>query len=163
MPDENLRRRLTPDYDPGCKRILISNDFYPAMTAANVELVTDEIREVRANSIVTADGHEREIDAMVFGTGFKVTDNPASQHIRGRHGLTLAETWAEASARAYLGTTVPGFPNLLLMTGPNTGIGHTSLVVMIEAQMDYIVQCLRRLKKSKLTTFEVRFGGFQEI
>jgi cation diffusion facilitator CzcD-associated flavoprotein CzcO len=163
VPDAKLRRRLTPTYDPGCKRILISNDYYPAMTAANVELVTEEIREVRANSIVTTDGQEREIDAIIFGTGFKVTDNPMSQHVRGRDGMSLAETWADGGAEAYLGTTVPGFPNLLLMTGPNTGIGHTSLVVMIEAQLGYIVKCLRWLQKGNLTTFEVRREPFAKF
>lgn len=160
IADPNLRRRLTPDYEPGCKRILISNDYYPALTAENVELVTDDIREVRPNSILTADGQERAIDAIIFGTGFKVTDNPMSQHVRGRGGVTLAQTWADNGARAYLGTTVPGFPNLLLMTGPNTGIGHTSLIVMIEAQLRYIVQCLRWLKRRRLTTFEVRSEPF---
>jgi cation diffusion facilitator CzcD-associated flavoprotein CzcO len=156
IQDEGLRHKLTPTYAPGCKRILISNDFYPAIAAANAELVTEPIREVRARSVVTQDGRQREVDTMIFGTGFKVTNNPFALRVQGRGGKTLAAEWAESGGQAYRGTTVPGFPNLFLMTGPNTGIGHTSLIVMIEAQLGYIVDCLRFMDKRRLASFEAR-------
>ncbi|HVX62898.1 MAG TPA: NAD(P)/FAD-dependent oxidoreductase, partial [Pirellulales bacterium] len=156
VQDENLRRKLTPSYLPGCKRILISNDFYPAISESNAELVTEQIREVRAHSIVTEDGREREIDAIIFGTGFRVTSNPFALRVQGRDGKTLATAWSESGGQAYRGTTVPGFPNLFLMTGPNTGIGHTSLLVMIEAQLGYIVACLRHMQKRRLASFELQ-------
>ncbi len=156
VPDVELRQKLTPAYLPGCKRILISNDFYPAVTAPNVELITDSIREVRTHSIVTEDGREREVDTIILATGFKVTKHPIVFRVQGREGKSLAAEWAESGGQAYRGTTVPGFPNLFLMTGPNTGIGHTSLIVMIEAQIGYIVDCLRLLQVRQLTGFEVR-------
>jgi cation diffusion facilitator CzcD-associated flavoprotein CzcO len=161
VSDPDLRRKLTPDYDPGCKRLLLSDDYYPSLNAPNVEVVTDPIREVRPRSIVTADGTERPVDTIIFGTGFKVTNNPIAHRIRGRAGSTLAETWASAGMRAYRGTTVPEFPNFFLMTGPNTGIGHTSLVVMIESQIPYIVGCLRIMEARQLSTVEVRRLPFE--
>ncbi|HET6881806.1 MAG TPA: NAD(P)/FAD-dependent oxidoreductase [Pirellulales bacterium] len=160
ISDPVLRAKLTPAYEPGCKRILISNDYYPAIAAPNAELITEPISRVGARSIVTADGREREIDALIFGTGFQVTDNPMAHRIRGRHGRSLADVWADG-AQAHRGTTAPGFPNLFLMTGPNTGIGHTSLLVMIEAQLPYIVECLRHLERRRLVTFEVRADACQ--
>jgi cation diffusion facilitator CzcD-associated flavoprotein CzcO len=155
IADPVLRAKLTPDYQPGCKRLLISNDYYPAIAASNTELVTEPIVGLRERSIVTADGREREVDTIIFGTGFRVTDNPLAQRVRGRGGLSLADVWSEG-AWAHRGTTVPGFPNLFLMTGPNTGIGHTSLLVMIEAQLPYIMGCLRLLQRRGFATFEVR-------
>jgi cation diffusion facilitator CzcD-associated flavoprotein CzcO len=149
-----LRAKLTPAYEPGCKRILISNDYYPAIAATNAELVTEPISRIGENSIVTADGQERAVDAIIFGTGFRVTDNPTADLIRGRHGQSLADVWS-GGAEAHRGTTVPGFPNLFLMTGPNTGIGHTSLLVMIEAQLPYIVGCLKFMERRGLASFEV--------
>ena len=156
IQDPELRRKLSPDYLPGCKRMLISNDFYPAIAAANAELIVEPIREVQPQAIVTADGRQREIDAIIFGTGFHVTDHPIAWRIYGAAGQNLAEHWSQTGARAYLGTTVPGFPNFFMMTGPNTGIGHTSLLVMIEAQARYVVECLRRMQSAKLGRCEVR-------
>jgi cation diffusion facilitator CzcD-associated flavoprotein CzcO len=156
VKDRELRRKLTPRYSPGCKRLLLSNEFYPALAAWNSELVTDAIREVKPSSIVTADGTEREIDCLVFATGFRVTDNPALSRVHGIGERSLRDAWHEAGMSAYLGTTVPGYPNLFLMTGPNTGIGHTSLVVMIEAQIKYIVDCIRYMGKHDLDTVEVK-------
>lgn len=161
IQDPDLRRKLTPDYLPGCKRMLISNDFYPAIAAPNAELVVEPIRELRPTAIITADGREREIDAIIFGTGFHVTDHPIAWCIYGAAGASLAESWAETGARAYLGTAVPGFPNFFMMTGPNTGIGHTSLLVMIEAQIHYIVGCLRRMQSGALGRCEVRRERFE--
>jgi len=142
--DRALRRKLTPDYAIGCKRILISNDYYPALARDNVDVLTDGIAEVRAHSIVDRRGVEREVDTIIMGTGFHVTDNPLAGIVHGADGRSLAEVW-EGSPSAYRGTTIAGFPNLFMLAGPNTGIGHTSLVYMIEAQIDYIVRCLRHL------------------
>jgi cation diffusion facilitator CzcD-associated flavoprotein CzcO len=155
VSDPQLRAKLEPDYRIGCKRILISNDYYPALGQPNVEVVTDGIEEIRPHSILTNDGVERELDTIVLGTGFHVTDMPVAEWIRGRAGRTLAETW-RGSAEAYLGATVAGFPNLFLLVGPNTGLGHNSLVFMIESQLEYLMQCLRFSESSGMDVWEVR-------
>jgi cation diffusion facilitator CzcD-associated flavoprotein CzcO len=155
VPDPALRARLVPDYTLGCKRILLSNDYLPALTRPNVEVVTDRIAEVRARSIVTADGRERPVDTIIFGTGFRVTDLPIAGRIRGADGRTLTETWG-GSMRAYLGTMIAGFPNLFMLPGPNTGLGHTSVVLMIEAQMGHILDALRLLRRRGLVALAPR-------
>ncbi|MHB8509281.1 MAG: flavin-containing monooxygenase [Candidatus Dormibacteria bacterium] len=156
--DPALRRKLTPTYDPGCKRILISNDYLPALKQSNVEVITDGIAEVREHSIVTRDGVEREVDAIIFGTGFHVTDWPLAEHLRGRDGRTMAEA-AGGSLQAFRGTCVPGFPNLFFLLGPNTGLGHTSVVLMAEAQVDYVMRALDHLRSAGGGTLEVRPGA----
>jgi cation diffusion facilitator CzcD-associated flavoprotein CzcO len=155
VPDPALRARLTPDYTIGCKRILLSNDYLPALTRPNVELVTDPIAEVRPHAIVTRDGVEREVDTIVFGTGFRVADMPIAERLHGRGGVRLADVWA-GSPRAHLGTTVAGFPNLFLLLGPNTGLGHTSVVVMIESQIAHLLAALRHLEASGAAALEPR-------
>jgi cation diffusion facilitator CzcD-associated flavoprotein CzcO len=155
VKDPDLRKKLTPRYTPGCKRLLPSNDYYPALTADNVEVVTDGIREIKEHSIVTADGTERQVDDIVLATGFHVTDNPMMERIRGRDGQSLAARWRDHGAQAYLGTTVPGFPNFFLLAGPNTGIGHTSLVFMIESQIAYVIDALRAMTAQRAGTVEV--------
>ena len=160
VQDPALRKKLTPSYTPGCKRLLPSNDYYPALTHDNVEVVTDGIAEIRDHSIVTVDGTEREIDVVVLATGFHVTDNPMMERIRGRDGRSLLERWRAHGAQAYLGTTVPDFPNFFLLAGPNTGIGHTSLVFMIEAQIAYVVDALRTMTARGAATVEVRHEPF---
>ncbi|HEX6499296.1 MAG TPA: NAD(P)/FAD-dependent oxidoreductase [Micromonosporaceae bacterium] len=155
VPDPDLRAKLTPNYAMGCKRILVSNDYLPALTRDNVHVVTDPIAEVRRHSIVTADGTEREADAIVFGTGFHVTDLPIAERLRGRDGRSLAEIW-QGSPQAYLGVAVAGFPNLFLLLGPNTGLGHTSVVIMIEAQIGYLRRALRHLRATGAATVEPR-------
>jgi cation diffusion facilitator CzcD-associated flavoprotein CzcO len=155
VADRGLREKLLPGYIMGCKRILISDDYYPSLTHDNVEVVTDGIAEVRERSIVTEDGTEREIDTLIFGTGFEVTKPPVTKRIRGRDGRTLAEHW-ESSMRAYRGTTVAGFPNLVFMTGPNTGLGHNSMIFMIESQLEYVLDCLRTLRERGARTFDVK-------
>jgi cation diffusion facilitator CzcD-associated flavoprotein CzcO len=153
--DKRLRDRLRPDYRIGCKRILPSNAWYPAIARSNVEVVTDGIREIRPHSIVTEDGTEREIDTLILGTGFHVTDVPHAHHVRGRDGRSLAEVW-DGSPQAYLGATVPGFPNLFTLLGPNTGLGHNSVVIMIEAQIAYVMQALRAMDEQALQSIDVR-------
>ncbi len=156
VPDPDLRARLTPEYRPGCKRLLISNDYYPSLGKDNVDVVTEKVIEVRPHSVVTADGTEHEVDTIIFGTGFHVTDNPVAERIVGTDGRTMAERWEDTGAQAHLGTTVPGFPNCFLLAGPNTGIGHTSLVVMIEAQLAYIVDALEVLAERGATNAVLR-------
>ena len=142
VADPNLRRTLTPDYAPGCKRILLSNNYYPALSQPNVEVVASGAAELRENSIVTPDGVEREVDAVIFGTGFRVTDLPIGERIRGRNGASLASV-AAGSPTAHRGTCVAGFPNLFILLGPNTGLGHTSVVLMAEAQARYIRRAIQ--------------------
>ena len=155
VPDPELRARLTPSYRMGCKRVLISNDYYPALQQPNVEVVTDSIREITSRGIVTADGVERELDTIILGTGFHVTDMPVAEWIRGREGRTMREVW-RGSPQAYLGTTVAGFPNLFMLVGPNTGLGHNSIVFMIESQLNYIAECLHLMEGREMGVFEVR-------
>ncbi|MDB5985922.1 MAG: NAD(P)/FAD-dependent oxidoreductase [Nevskia sp.] len=155
VKDPLLRRKLTPDYTIGCKRVLISNDYYPALTKPNVEVVTDSIKEVRAHSIVTADGVERPIDTMIYGTGFAIQTMIPRGTIFGRKGLDMFDVWKEGP-QAYLGAAVPGFPNLFMLMGPNTGLGHTSQVFMIESQIRYVMDCLQTMKQRKLRAVEVR-------
>jgi cation diffusion facilitator CzcD-associated flavoprotein CzcO len=161
VKDPALRKMLKPTYTPGCKRLLPSNDYYPALTKENVEVVTDGITEIREHSIVTADGREREVDVIVLATGFHVTDNPMMERIHGRDGRSLLEQWQADGAQAYLGTTVPGYPNFFLLAGPNTGIGHTSLVFMIECQIAYLMDALRTMTERKAGTVEVRADRFE--
>jgi cation diffusion facilitator CzcD-associated flavoprotein CzcO len=154
VQDPVLREKLTPRYAMGCKRILVSDDFYPAISQPNVEVVTDSIRSVQAHSIVTEDGREHEVDAIICGTGFHVTDTSFPQHVHGRDYKTLAERW-QAGPSAYLGTAIADFPNLFLLIGPNTGLGHNSMVYMIESQIAYILDCLRTMERQKLQFVEV--------
>jgi cation diffusion facilitator CzcD-associated flavoprotein CzcO len=155
VPDRELRRKVTPDYTIGCKRILPSNRWYPALGKPNVELVPSAITEVRERSVVGADGVEREVDAIIFGTGFHVTDIPAAKLVTGRDGRTLDEVWG-GSPNAYLGTTVAGFPNLFFLLGPNTGLGHNSVVYMAEAQIAYVVDALRTMRARGAAAVDVR-------
>jgi cation diffusion facilitator CzcD-associated flavoprotein CzcO len=155
VSDPELRAKLAPQYTLGCKRVLLSDDFYPAICQPNVEVITDRIREVRANSIITEDGKEHEIDTIICGTGFHVTDAQFPHCIHGRGGQSLAESW-QAGPHAYLGTSVAGFPNLFLLIGPNTGLGHTSMIFMIESQVKYIMDCLRTMRRHNLQAVELR-------
>jgi len=160
VPEPMLQEKLTPHYTMGCKRILLSDDFYPALTRSNVEVITDRIREVRANSIVTEDGQEHEIDTIICGTGFHVTDAHLPQYIHGRDGRSLADHW-HAGSSAYFGTTISGFPNLFLLIGPNTGLGHNSMIFMIESQITYILDCLRTMNRRNLQSIDI-LPEFQE-
>ena len=150
-----LRARLKPNYALGCKRILPSNDWYPAITQPNVNVVTAGIDEVRPDGIVTVDGELHAVDTIVFATGFYVTDLRFAKIVRGRDGALMSDVW-DGSPQAYRGTTVAGFPNLFILTGPNTGLGHNSLVYMIEAQLDYLMDALRKMSERGATRVEVR-------
>ncbi|HEY6541671.1 MAG TPA: NAD(P)/FAD-dependent oxidoreductase [Ktedonobacteraceae bacterium] len=155
VADPALRAKLTPQFTLGCKRVLLSDDFYPATSQPNVEVVTGRIREVQGHSIITEDGTEHEIDALICGTGFHVTDAQLPYCVYGHSGQSLAESW-QSGPQAYLGTAIAGFPNLFLLIGPNTGLGHTSMIFMIESQLNYIIDCLRTMRRRKLQTVEVR-------
>jgi cyclohexanone monooxygenase len=155
VADPELRRRVTPDYAIGCKRILPSNKWYPALGADNVELLPEGIAAVRPDGVVSAGGEFREADTIIFGTGFYVTDIPLAEIVRGADGRTLAEVW-NRSPQAYRGSTVAGFPNLFLLVGPNVGLGHNSIVFMIEAQINYVLGALDAMRAQRAGRVEVR-------
>ncbi|UCP00001.1 NAD(P)/FAD-dependent oxidoreductase [Metapseudomonas lalkuanensis] len=155
IKDPVLRAKVTPDYTMGCKRVLISNDYYPALTQPNVDVITDGIQEIRKNSIVTADGKEREIDAIIFGTGFTPSDPLPRGVVFGRNGVDLLDTWPQGP-EAYKGTLTAGFPNLFFLMGPNTGLGHNSMVYMIESQIHYVLGALDLLDARRLRSLEVK-------
>lgn len=157
VPDPQLRARLTPDFTIGCKRVLLSSTYYPALTRPNVTLHSREqgIAEIDETGITTTDGQHIEVDLIVWSTGYDATDGVVSYPVTGRQGVQLKEVWSEYP-RAYLGTSLPDFPNLFIVTGPNTGIGHTSALFIIEAQMNYILDCLHTLQSKGLRSIEVR-------
>ena len=155
VADPQLRERLTPDYRIGCKRILPSNDWYPAITQPNVDILFGGLSEVRPDGVVGPDGELHEVDAIIFATGFHVTDMPLAKLVRGRDGRTLDELW-QGTPRAYRGTTVAGFPNMFWLVGPNTGLGHNSIVFMIEAQLAYVMDALETAAAVGASRIEVR-------
>lgn len=156
IKDPALHAAVTPNWQIGCKRILLSNDWYPMLARDNVDLVTDGIREIRENAVVTSDGTVREVDAIIVATGFHVTDSPAYELIFGKDGRSLAQVWREQGQQAYKGATVAGFPNLMFVIGPNTGLGHSSMVYMAESHLNYLADALREMDRHGLATFEVR-------
>jgi cyclohexanone monooxygenase len=156
VEDPVLRKKLTPTFGVFCKRILISNEYYPAMSAPNVDVVTDPIARVTPTGVVTADGVERPVDVLVVATGFHATDPPFARLVRGRDGRSLAETWASSGMAMYKGTTVAGFPNLFTVNGANTGQGHTSVIVYIEALTDYVRGAVRALRRGRYGALEPR-------
>ena len=154
IKDPELRAKVTPTYEIGCKRILISNAYYPALAADNVDLVTDRIAKVTGNAIVTADGAEREIDVLIVATGFYTTDLPIAHRVTGRTGRRMSDRFAETGSAAYKGTTVPEFPNFFFVVGPNTGLGHSSMVFIIESQVQYIRDAIRTMRVNDYATVE---------
>jgi cation diffusion facilitator CzcD-associated flavoprotein CzcO len=156
VADPQLRDKLTPRYEIGCKRILMSNEYFPALQQPNAELVTEAIERITPRGIVTADGVERPADAIVWGTGFHVTDMPYVEWIHGREGRALGDVWREHGMQALRGTTVAGFPNLFLLVGPNTGLGHNSIVFMIESQLAYVMGALRALDANGAAALDTR-------
>ena len=141
VADPQLRARLTPDYPLGCKRLLISDDYYPALQRPNVTLVNDAVARLEPNAIVSASGQRFDVDCVILGTGFDTTHFLAPMRITGLNGQTLAESWRDG-AEAYLGLTVHGFPNLFVLYGPNTNLGHNSIVYMLESQFNYVLSAL---------------------
>ena len=156
VQDLTLRKRLTPHYTIGCKRVLLSNTFYPALQRANVQLLTKKqgIRSMHPTGIDTIDGQKIDLDLIIYATGFDATDGIISYPVIGKGGQKLSQAWSEYP-RAYLGTTVPGFPNFFILTGPNTGIGHTSTIFVIESQLKYILPCILYTLKNDHLSIEV--------
>ncbi|GGC68563.1 flavin-containing monooxygenase [Undibacterium terreum] len=153
--DPELRRKLTPDYVMGCKRILLSNDYYPALARPNVTVHTSGIREIRAGSIIDKDGHERPADALIFATGFDLERVLGPLELRGRGGISLQQAY-QNGLDAYKGTSLHGFPNFYMITGPNTGLGHNSMIYMIESAVDYVLQAILSMQKQNIKSLEVK-------
>ena len=144
VPDKTLRARLTPNYRLGCKRVLISDDYYPTLQRANVTLDTDGIGRITESGVTTEAGRTHDLDVIVYATGFDVTASFARMNLVGRDGLRLTEAWSGGMG-AYQGITVAGFPNFFMLLGPNSGLGHNSVVSMIEIQVQHVLDCLKAL------------------
>ncbi|MFF3452206.1 flavin-containing monooxygenase [Streptomyces sp. NPDC002667] len=144
VKDPELRAKLTPDYRIGCKRILLSNTYYPALTRPNVDVVASGLAEIDGSTLIAADGTRAEADAIVFGTGFHVTDMPIAERVVGADGRTLAQAW-ETGMKSLRGATAAGFPNWMTIIGPNTGLGNSSMILMIESQLNYMADFVRQL------------------
>jgi cation diffusion facilitator CzcD-associated flavoprotein CzcO len=155
LKDPELRRKVWPDYTFGCKRILFSSDFLPALQRPNVEVVTERVSGLSANGVVTAGGREREVDCVIYGTGFRTNDFMFPMAITGAGGRDLAQDWAQG-AHAHLGIAIPGFPSLFVMYGPNTNTSGGSIIAYHEAQAAYIRQALQLVRRRGASAIEVR-------
>ena len=154
VPDPELRAKLTPDYPIGCKRILFSNNYYPALAKPHVDVVTSSVSEITAGAVRTAGGLDYDVDAIIYGTGFDAQDFLSSIDITGSGGQKLAAQWSEG-AHAYLGMYVPNFPNLFVTYGPNTNLGGGSIIYMLEAQAAHMRQVIDRLEAGNYRSAEV--------
>lgn len=155
VTDPDLRARLTPDYTLGCKRVLLSNNYYPTLNEPNVDVRATGLKEVRGQTVVGQDGSEQEVDTIILGTGFHVTEPPIAEHIYNDAGESLSQLW-ENGMQAYRGTTISGLPNAFMVLGPNLGIGHNSAFIVIESQLNYIVDALTTMRDRQLARFDVR-------
>ncbi len=155
IADPERQRQLQPDYPLGCKRILISNNYFPALAQGNVEIVNQAIQSITPHGVVTADGREHPVDALIYGTGFAATDFLAPMQIKGLDGVELNQAWRDG-AEAYKGISVNGFPNLFLLYGPNTNLGHNSILYMLESQFAYVLNCLDALQQQGLRYMDVK-------
>jgi cation diffusion facilitator CzcD-associated flavoprotein CzcO len=155
ISDPALRAKVTPDYTIGGKRILLSSDYYPALTRPNVDLVTDPIVRITETGLACAAGSAYDVDVIIYGTGFKTVEAVAELNVAGRDGVKLQDMWRDG-IEAYHGIAVAGFPNFFLLLGPNTGLGHNSVMLMIESQVQHVMSCLRLLARHSGKTIEVR-------
>ena len=155
IKDKELRKKLTPTYRLGCKRVLLSNNYYPALAQNNVDVVIDGIQKFTKDSVVTKDGKSRKIDAIILGTGFHVADSFQYYNVTGKNGLQLKDVLHD-TPEAYYGTSVHHFPNLFIMLGPNTGLGHNSMIYMIESQTNYILDAVKKMQAQNIQAIEVR-------
>ena len=162
VSDPALRKALVPDYPVGGKRILISDDYYPSLERENVEVVTEPIDHLSEDAVVTADGRRRPVDALILATGFESTRFLAPMTIAGVDGHTLEAEWKDG-ARAYLGISVAGFPNLFVLYGPNTNLGHNSIIFMLECQARYVVECVRQMQLRGLGSIDLRREVMEEF
>ncbi|MCB9032771.1 MAG: NAD(P)/FAD-dependent oxidoreductase [Chitinophagales bacterium] len=156
VKDKSLQEKVTPNYTLGCKRILLSNDYYPALNRDNVEVVTEGIDAITSKGIKTKDGKQHEFDLIVFATGFKASEDVAPFPIIGKNGNNLKEIWDEKGAEAYLGVSIAGFPNAFMVIGPNTGLGHSSMILMIEHSVHYIIEALKTYNNKKVKSIDVK-------
>lgn len=155
IKDPELREKLTPNYTLGCKRVLMSNEYYPALTKDNVSLHAAGVESVEGNTVIGSDGSKAEVDTIILGTGFFVTEPPIAAHVFDAAGRSLADHWQDRM-QAYRGTTIAGLPNFFMVLGPNLGIGHNSAFVVIEAQIGYIIDALTTMRSKQLSRVEVR-------
>jgi cation diffusion facilitator CzcD-associated flavoprotein CzcO len=156
VPDRRLRRQLTPEYRLGCKRILLSNSYHAAFRRDHVRLLTEKIAEVRPRALVTTDGEVHDTDVIVCATGFHVTDSPTYRRIFGRDGRSLGEVFDDVGRQCYKGTAIAQFPNMFLLVGPNTGLGHNSMIFMIESQVNYLADAVATMNRRRIRSVEVR-------
>ncbi|MBO0677147.1 NAD(P)/FAD-dependent oxidoreductase [Mycolicibacterium sp. S2-37] len=155
VPDDELRRRLTPQHPFGCKRLVFAADFLQTLTQPHVEVVSSPARALRARSLVTEDGTEIDVDVVVCATGYAAADYLGQIDVTGEHGISLRDSWRDG-AYAYLGMAVPGFPNFFMLYGPNTNVGSNSVLFMLEAQAHYVVRALRRMRRRRRSYIAVR-------
>ena len=156
ISDPELRKKLTPDYEIGCKRVLLSSNYYPTLNKENVELVTDAISEITENGIIDQSGKLHKVDAIIYGTGFYTTTYKHLYEVKGINRQSLFDKWSSEGGEAYYGMTVNGFPNFVLMVGPNTGLGHNSIVHMMESQLNYIMGYLKYLDNNPNSALNVK-------
>jgi cation diffusion facilitator CzcD-associated flavoprotein CzcO len=162
ITDPALRDQCVPGYTMGCKRVVFSNDWYPALDRANVSLVTEPVERIVPEGVVTAGGHTRPADVLIYGTGFAAGEFLAPMRVTGRGGRSLREAWRDG-AQAYLGITVTGFPNFFLLYGPNTNLGGNSIIYMLEGQIGYVLAALRALDAGHLAWMDVRPGAQRQF
>jgi cation diffusion facilitator CzcD-associated flavoprotein CzcO len=155
VPDAALRKALTPNFTIGCKRILLTNDWLPTLSRDDVDVVTTALAQVTETGVVDGTGKKHEVDTIIFATGFTPTEPPVAHLLTGADGTTLAAHWA-GSPNAHLGMTVAGFPNMFLMYGPNTNLGHSSIVYMLESQATYLAAALAAMRTMGLASVDVR-------
>lgn len=146
IPDSELRRKLSPDYPLGCKRVLISDDYYPALRQENVKVNDNGVKAVEAHGVVDGGGNKVAVDAIIYATGFQSHDFLFPISVYGEGGRSLKDDWQDG-ARAYMGMAVAGFPNLFVLYGPNTNLGHNSIIFMLECQFRYLIQCIRHCER----------------
>jgi cation diffusion facilitator CzcD-associated flavoprotein CzcO len=156
VADESLREKLTPHYEVGCKRLLLSDDYFPSLTQPNVEVVHGAVASFTEHEVVGDDGIARPVDVVIMGTGFEAAEPPYAEHIVGRHGIRLSEMWKTNGVEAYAGSTVAGFPNLFMMIGPNATLAHNSMIFMIESHINYIASALRFMARPGVGVVEVK-------
>lgn len=145
VTDPQLQEKLRPDYPMGCKRILISDNYYPALARSNVQLVTEAVARLEEDAVISTSGQRVPVDCVILGTGFDTTHFLAPIEVTGLNGITLQDAWKNG-ASAYLGITVHDFPNLFMLYGPNTNLGHNSIIYMLESQFSYVLSALDRLE-----------------
>ena len=162
VDDQELRRKLTPEHPMGCKRLVFSSEYLSALTRPNVEVVNSPARYLRARSLITDDGSEREVDVVVCATGYAAADYLGQLDVSGEHGTTLQEAWGDGP-QAYFGMAVPGFPNFFMLYGPNTNVGSNSVIFMLEAQARYIVRALKHMRRKGKTYIAVRPSAMAEF